>query len=240
VRLLLTRPEPDAARTAAALRAAGHDVLAAPLLRIEPVAADLGAGPWQAVLITSANAARATAVHPRHAELVAYPVLAVGRRSAQAAREAGFTEVTSADGDVSALAQMAVARYAPGGGRLLYLAGEERVGDLAAALAPHGLDVRRIVIYRAVAAERLPADVRAALAARAVDGVLHYSPRSAAAFLDCARRAGLAEAALAATHYCLSAAVAAPLVAAGSTSARVALAPDEPAMLRLVATAAGE
>jgi len=65
LRLLLTRPEPDAARTAAALRAAGHEVLTAPMLRIEPVAADLGAGPWEAVLITSANAARAVAAHPR-------------------------------------------------------------------------------------------------------------------------------------------------------------------------------
>jgi uroporphyrinogen-III synthase len=240
MRLLLTRPEPDAARTAAALRAAGHDVLAAPLLRIEPIAADLGAGPWQAVLITSANAARAAVVHARHAELVASPVLAVGRRSAEAARQAGFTEVASADGDVSALAKLALARYAPGGAHLLYLAGEERAGDLAADLMRHGLAVRRVVIYRAVAAERLPADAQAALAARAIDGVLHYSPRSAAAFLDCARRAGLAEAGLAPTHYCLSAAVAAPLVAAGSTTTRVAQAPDEPAMLRLVATAAGD
>ena len=60
VRLLLTRPEPDAQRTAAALRAHGHDVVVAPLLRIEPAAdAQIGAGPWAAILITSANAAHA-------------------------------------------------------------------------------------------------------------------------------------------------------------------------------------
>ena len=60
MRLLLTRPEPDAQRTAAALRAQGHDVIIAPLLRIEPAPdAEIGTGPWAAILITSANAAPA-------------------------------------------------------------------------------------------------------------------------------------------------------------------------------------
>jgi hypothetical protein len=37
VKLLITRPEPDAERTAGDLRAHGHDVLIAPMLRFEPV-----------------------------------------------------------------------------------------------------------------------------------------------------------------------------------------------------------
>jgi uroporphyrinogen-III synthase len=236
VRLLLTRPEPDAARTAAALRAAGHQVLAAPILRVAPVAADLGTGPWGAVLLTSANAARAVAAHPRRHELARCPVMAVGRRSADAARLAGFADVASADGDVVALAALAAARFAGTGARLLYLAGHERTGDLAGALGRHGIDVQTAVIYDAVLQE-LPPDARAALAAGAIDGVLHYSPRSAAAFLDGARHAGLMPAMLATAHYCLSAAVAAPLVAAGAATVRIAPAPDEAALLRLIAPA---
>ena len=66
MRLLLTRPELDAQRTATVLRAQGHDVIIAPLLRIEPVTdAQIGAGPWVAILITSANAAPAVAAHAR-------------------------------------------------------------------------------------------------------------------------------------------------------------------------------
>jgi len=233
VRLLLTRPEPDAARTAAALRAAGHEVLAAAVLRIEPVAADLGAGPWAAVLLTSANAARAVAAHPRRDELSRCPVLAVGRRSAEAARRAGFADVVSADGDVAALVALAAARFA--GTRLLYLAGQERAGDLAVDLARHGLDVHTVVVYAAVA-QALRPDVQATLAAGAIDGVVHYSPRSAAAFLDGARRAGLMPAVIAGAHYCLSAAVAAPLVAAGVATVRIAPTPDEPALLGLIGT----
>lgn len=232
----MTRPEPDAARTAAALRDAGHEVLVAPILRIELVATDLDPGPWDAVLITSANAVRAAAAHPRGRELGNCPVLAVGRRSADAARQAGFVDVASANGDAAALARLAVARFAGTGARLLYLAGEERTGDLAGDLGRCGLDVSVAVIYRAVD-QVLPPDVRAALAAGMVDGVLHYSPRSAAAFLDGARHVGLLPTVLAVSHYCLSAAVAAPLVAAGAVAVHIASAPDEPALLRLIAAA---
>lgn len=233
MRLLLTRPEPDAARTAAALRAAGHEVFCAPILRVEPVAADLGRGPWEAVLITSANAARAIAAHPRRDELVRCPVLAVGRRSAEAARQAGCADVAAADGDVAALVRLAVARFAGTAARLLYLAGQERSGDLPGDLGRHGFLLRTAVVYRAVPQE-LPPAVRTALAQRAIDGVLHYSPRSAAALLDGARHAGLTPAVLAAAHYCLSAAVAAPLLAAGATTVHTASTPDERALLRLI------
>ena len=60
VRILITRPAPDAARSAAALRARGHDAIVTPFLSIEHhPQAELGAGPWSAILVTSANAAAA-------------------------------------------------------------------------------------------------------------------------------------------------------------------------------------
>ncbi len=57
---IVTRPQPEAERTAAALRRAGHAVEVAALLRIESIAAvELGSGPWSALAVTSANALRA-------------------------------------------------------------------------------------------------------------------------------------------------------------------------------------
>ena len=107
MRLLVTRPERDAQRTAAALSARGHQVRIAPLLRIEAIpGADIGSAPWQAVLMTSANAARAIALHPKLGELRALPVLAVGRRTAEAARAAGFADVISADTGAGDLARL--------------------------------------------------------------------------------------------------------------------------------------
>jgi len=156
VRLLVTRPEPDAERTAAALRARGHEVVIAPLLRIEAIEdAEIGSGPWAAILVTSANAAPAVVQHERFAELRSLPAFAVGERSAQAMRAAGFADVTSADGKVADLARLVAQRSRPGA-PLLYLAGANRSGDLAGDLSAHGFMVRATVIYRAVAVAVLP------------------------------------------------------------------------------------
>ena len=234
MRLLVTRPQPDGERTAALLRARGHDVLLAPLLRIEPVAgADLGHGPWAGIVMTSANAAGAIAAHGRKAELMDLPVFAVGTRTAAVARDLGFSTIHTADGDVAALARLIAAKVTPRGNPLLYLAGEDRAGDLKGLLAAQGLAVRTIVAYRAVAASALPPQVRAALAQRRLDGVLHFSKRSAEAFLAAAGVAGVAEQALRSRHFCLSAQVAAPLTAAGAEVA-IAAAPNQDALLELL------
>src|SRR5450756_3085895 len=98
MRMVVTRPQADSERTAATLRARGHAVLVAPLLRVEPVAADLS-GSCGGVIITSANAPGAIVGNPACKALFKLPLFAVGRRSADAARQAGFADVTSAGGD---------------------------------------------------------------------------------------------------------------------------------------------
>jgi uroporphyrinogen-III synthase len=233
VRLLLTRPAADAQKSAAALRARGHEAIIAPLLDIEILSnAELGAGPWTAVLVTSANAVRAIAAHARRGELHSVTVFAVGDRSAQAMRDEGFAEVISAGGDVADLAALVAARLQPPA-RLLYLAGEERSGDLAGLLRARDFAVETILVYRAVTAATLPQHAAEAITA-GIDGVLHFSRRSAEAYRDAAMSAGVAEAALEKiTHFCLSARVAEPLRAAGATHIMVAVRPDEAALLAL-------
>jgi uroporphyrinogen-III synthase len=235
VRLLVTRPDPDGERTAATLRARGCEVLVAPLLQVELLTdAELGAGPWGGLVMTSSNAAHAVGRHPRRAELTPRPVFAVGRRTADAARAAGFGDVTSADGDVTDLVRLIGARCRGDAAPLLYLAGEDRAGDLAGDLAAAGLRVATVVVYRAIAAAGLPVSVLAALGAGRLDGVLHFSRRSAEIYLDCAQTAGLLDKALAPFHYCLSRQVAEPLAAAGAGNVRIAPRPEEAALIDLV------
>lgn len=232
--LLVTRPEPDAERTAARLRADGHEVTVAPVLRLETFAdVAFGEGPYAAVVMTSGNAARVVAGHKRRDELTALPVFTVGRQTASAARAAGFADISSADGGFPELVQLIAGRLAGSGARLLYLAAEDRSGDLGRALAPHGIAVETVTIYRTVSNPSLPQDLRAALAGR-LDGVLHYSRRSAQSFLVGAGTAGLLEAAVKLTHYCLSSEIAAPLRAAGATAVKVAPRPEEAALIELL------
>jgi uroporphyrinogen-III synthase len=234
MRLLITRPASEGARTAAALQQRGHTTLLAPLLRIETLAPDFGPGPWDGVIITSANAARAVGDHPRRDSLLPLKLFAVGRTTAQAAQTCGFRDVVSADGDVSDLVGL-LTRPPLRTGRLLYLAGADRSVDLSAALASTGTHVDTVVIYRAIADTRLPEEVTSAFAAGQIDGVLHFSPRTAAAFVAAAAAVG--PIALALPQFCLSAAVAKPLQAAGARDLRVAARPDEAALLELIGLA---
>ncbi len=233
MRLLLTRPESEAKRTAAALRARGHDVVIAPLMHIEAVSdAPIGAGPWAAIMVTSANAATAIAAHESRKALSALSVFAVGQRSAQAMRAAGFSDVISADGNVSDLVRLVAARATPGA-PLLYLAGADRAGNLAGDLQGRGFRVSTAVIYRAVAATTLPAQAAEALDG-AIDGVLHFSRRSAEAYVTASGNAGMLASALKPAHYCLSAHVAEPLAHAGARNIRVAPQPTEAALIALI------
>jgi uroporphyrinogen-III synthase len=234
VRLLVTRPQSDAERTAAALRQAGHQVECAALLRIEFIPnVELGPGPWSALVLTSANALRALESHPRRAELLALRVFAVGRRTAAAARAAGFLAVTTAGGNVQELVRRLRAEHV-GRAPLLYLAGQDRSRDLAADLAGDGLIVSTVVVYRAVKVDKFPPALAAALMAGEIDGVLHFSRRSAEAYLDCASAAAMLDQALAPVHYCVSEQVAEPLAAVGAQRIRIAERPEEAALIALI------
>ena len=233
MRLLVTRPDPQGEQTAAAFRACGQEVTIAPLLRIETLQTDFGSGPWTAVVVTSANAIRAMVTHRRHAEVSALPMFVVGQRTAQVARDAGFANGVSADGDAGDLAAL-IARNLPAGSSLLYLAGEDRATDLAAVLTPAGISVQTAVIYRAIAQEALSDDALERLTAGTIDGVLHFSRRSAAAFVSAARASARWSNSLKCHHFCLSMQVAEPLVQAGAKHIHVAATPDEAAVLDLV------
>jgi len=233
MKLLVTRPEPDNERTAATLRALGHDVAFAPMLRIEPVpGADLGAPPWAGVLLTSANGARALAAHPRLAELRALPVVAVGRTSADVARAAGFSDVVSADGNADDLARLAGQRFAGSRVPLLYPAGEDRSGNLAGALSAKRIVVHTAVVYRAAAASEFSTNVRSALMQGLIEGVLHFSRRSVESYMTCGRT--IQRQALAPAHFCLSERAAEPLRQAGAARIAVAAQPDEASLIALI------
>lgn len=235
MRLLVTRPEDDAKALVADLEARGHEVILAPLMNVvwrDDVPLDLGH--VQAVLLTSANGARAAARH-RHAQaLVERPAFAVGEATARAAHQAGFVDVTVSGGDVTHLAQSVAATLTPDAGRLLHLAGSVTAGDLAGDLASRGFDVTRAVVYEATAVTQLPEPAHEALKRSALDGVCLYSPRTATLFRGLVDKAGLAKSAQRLVAYCLSDRVADALHGFTLKDCRVARAPTHEAMLALI------
>jgi uroporphyrinogen-III synthase len=241
--ILVTRPQPDNEATGESLRARGFDVLLAPMLRFEPVAlpADPGAD-YAAVIVTSANALRAVESQLAELGLLDLPLFAVGDRTAAAAQRAGFATVISAGGDAADLRGLVVAKarkFAKAeksrkARPLLYLAGADLSRDLAGELGEHGIEVVTRTVYRMVASQGLPREACDAIARNQVEAVLHYSARSAHAFLDAVRAAGVEISALAIRQCCISATVAAILREAGATQVTVASTPDENDLLDML------
>lgn len=233
--ILVTRPHPDNEATAESLRARGHAVLLAPALKFEPVALHgESEAPYGAVLVTSANAIRGLAPQLPNLDLLKLPLFAVGEHTAAAAREAGFTEVIVAGGDAASLRdkvmQSARDKVLKKKSTLLYLAGADLSRDLGGELGAEGFRVITQTAYRMAPVKHLPREVCEAFAAHAVEAVLHYSRRSARAFLDAARDEGVEISALAIPHCCLSATVASVLRDAGASQVLVAATPDESAL----------
>jgi uroporphyrinogen-III synthase len=233
--VLVTRPHPDDETTAASLRASGFEVLQAPMLRFEPVAfADDGDTQYGAVIATSANALRGIAPHLATSRLLKLPLFAVGEHTAAAARDVGFANVIPADGGAAGLRELvlssvktnALKKASP----LLYLAGADLARDLPGELGERGFTVVTQTTYRMSPVACLPDQVCDAFVANTVEAVLHYSRRSARAFLDAARAGGVEISALAIPQCCISAAVASVLRDAGASQVMVAASPDENAL----------
>lgn len=237
MRLLVTRPLPQAEETAARLRALGHVVHVAPLLEIVPdPSVSLAPDAADLVVLTSRGAVRALSQHPELDRVRGLPTLAVGEATAEAARAAGFADVRSADGDLLSVA--AAIEADPNRPRIvLHLAGRERSGDLDALLGASAVSVVTRICYRAEVASGLPADTVAALREGTIDAALSFSPRSAATLVALAAAGGVGEAVASLRHFCLSEAVAEVMRDAGAERVEVAASPDQEAMLALIGAA---
>lgn len=205
MRLLVTRPEPDATRTANALAVLGHQIVIAPLLTMRTLAdARLPKRVFQGLIFTSANAVRALKTHAERDLVAGLPVFAVGDATALAARRIGFESVTSAGGDVAELTEYLEAILQPENGPLLHLAGDVIAADPAIALGDMGFRVMTTALYAMDPVKELPQPAQTALETGELDGVLLYSRRTAAVFALTLRRAALAPLAPSVCCYCLS------------------------------------
>ncbi|MFT4120489.1 uroporphyrinogen-III synthase [Bradyrhizobium sp.] len=233
--ILVTRPHPDNEATAEALRARGHAVLLAPVLKFEPVAFhDESEAGYDGIIVTSANAIRAVTPQLRDLDLLKLPLFAVGEHTAEVARAAGFAEVIVAGGDAAALHERVIQgardKVLKKKGTLLYLAGADLSRDLGGDLGAEGFNVVTQTTYRMAPVKHLPREVCEGFAAHGVEAVLHYSRRSARAFLAAAQDEGVEISALAIPQCCLSETVAGVLRDAGAAQVAVAAKPDEIAL----------
>ncbi len=229
------RAEADAGRTAAALKALGHDSVLAPVLRIVPRQAPFPTGRFEAVLATSAHAfagGQKAVETLRHLQL-----FAVGAATAEAGRRVGFEDVRVSLGDASALATLATLTL-PQPAELMVLAGRDHKPGLEESLGKAGYGLTVVEAYAAEAEQGWPPVAIDALSDGDIAAAVHFSRRSATLALGLANGHGLALPFLALRHLCLSEDVAVPLREAGAERVLIAAEPCEVALLKRLADVA--
>jgi uroporphyrinogen-III synthase len=233
MRFIITRPLEDAKALAEKLGSRGDTAVIEPLISI--VVRDNALWPdkpYQAIVVSSANAARVLASHNKAPRLFAVQAFAVGRQSAAAARHAGFQTVTAGDGNMAQLAAKLAATLDPRNGPILYLSGEDIAADLETMLKAQRFEVERSVLYKAEAVADLSENVKRRIVAGDIDGVFLYSPRTATIWRSLVEKARLSDKVQPLPHLCLSANVAATL---GKDYVKViAPEPTEPSLLSLL------
>jgi uroporphyrinogen-III synthase len=142
---LITRAQPGALASATAVSELGYVPIVVPAAVISPTHVAISTGGVQALLMTSAAAARNTKTD---AFVRALPVYAVGDATAESAIQAGFENVISAGGDGAALAVLAADRMKPSDGALLHVRGQEVAGDVAGMLSACGFETRFVEVYQ--------------------------------------------------------------------------------------------
>lgn len=235
MKVLVTRPDPAAGRTADRLRAMGLEPAVLPLSRLVPLEHDVPDGAFDAVALTSASAARTMSARLLRAA-VELPCHVVGESTAEAARRAGFLDVRPGGGDAKRLVA-AIEAELGAGARILYPCGRVRMPALEAGLAGAGRTIVAVETYDMVSLSPPDEAVFAALEGGAADVALAYSPRGATLLAGLVRRPTLTKRFEKTVYACLSAVVAEPL---SGLPTRIAATPDEDALLALLEASAAD
>ncbi len=215
-KIIITRPKRDADLFAEQIiqqigRVDRNEIIFSPVLDITPATIIPCLDRVTAFAFTSANGVRALAPHLTGVHL-SMPSFVVGPASAQAARDAGFSTVFEAGGDVDSLTSLIV-HHAPKIPECMVYHGAGSVirGNLVGTLRARKIAARHEAIYQADPLPGLSAGAHQALSSSFSGGpeiiVTLFSPRSGRLFCEQVGKAGLSKQLANCHAYCLSEAV---------------------------------
>lgn len=190
MRVLITRPQPDADELAARIASMGHTAFIEPLLNIVfEQGPELDLRQTQALIFTSANGVRATAKRTHDRKIL---TIAVGPVTAAQARAEGFQNIEQSAGEgVDGLVAFIRTNHDPEMGRLLHVTGSDVAGDLVGNLSQIGFNTETRKLYDALPIETLSQELRIELKMGMIAASLFFSPRTSALFSSLVQKAGL-------------------------------------------------
>lgn len=185
MKLIVTRPEPAASRTANKLTALGHEVIVSSLLEIVDTGNKLPAGSFGAMMITSTNALRILAARGIDDDMLQMLLYTVGDATAADAAAMGFSNIHSASGTAENLAGLVIEETQTNPNRpqaILYACGVDTTPGLVENLREKRLIVQPWALYKANLVDQLTNISKEWLRNNDPVGVLMYSARSARQF----------------------------------------------------------
>ena len=179
--ILLTRPLEDCSEMILKFQSLGNQVSHLPLLNINKLNYnEVNLSDFKAIIFTSANAVKFLNVKALNKNLLCF---CVGSATEKKARNVGFQNVISAEGNVKNLKELILQNFSQKDGKIIYISGETVSVDLDEQLLKEGYNVKRIINYSTSHNENFDHNFAEELKLNMPDIVYVYSRNSALSFL---------------------------------------------------------
>ncbi len=229
MRVLITRAEPAAGRTASRLKISGFSPVCLPLFKIEPLNVALPRKDYHGYIFTSSNAIDALGGMGWSNENPDANCFCVGETTAKSAEQAGFSKLVIADGGGGSLANIIRSDYMQTGLRLLFPTTPDRLFDMKSALPKAIVD--EVHVYQAGKIPLNQSQVSDALKHCAGGAVCSYSARSAACLDTLISRYALTELSRKISHVAISKAASDKIDPSNWKDISCSLRPNESSMI---------
>jgi len=180
--ILFTRPLEDCKEIMVKFQLLGHEVSHMPLIYVEKKNYDeIDFKSFKAIIFTSSNAIKFLNLKKIDKKINCF---CVGSATEKKARNFGFQNTFSAEGNVNNLKELILQNFNSSDGKLLYVSGEIVSNELDKNLISEGYDIKRIVNYTVKHVENLNEDFVEKIKIKMPNIVYVYSQNSALSFLN--------------------------------------------------------
>jgi len=180
--ILFTRPLEDCREIMIKFQLLGHEVSHMPLIYVEKKNyEEINFEDFKGIIFTSTNAIKFLNLKKINKKINCF---CVGNATEKKARNSGFQNTFSAEGNVNNLKELILQNFNSSDGKLLYVSGEIVSNELDKKLIFEGYDVKRIVNYTTKHVEKLNEDFVEKIKMKMPNIVYIYSQNSAASFLN--------------------------------------------------------
>ena len=187
--ILLTRPLEDSKDLIMRFKELGHQVSHLPVITIEKKDyEDPNYNEFKGIIFTSSNAIKNLDISKINKDIFCF---CVGNATEKIAKEKGFQNIFTAEGNVSNLKEIILQNFDPKNGNLLYVSGELVSYDLDKELKIEGYYVKRIINYSVSSIEKLSDEFVGQLKNSIPEIVFIYSENSARSYLNLLKKYNL-------------------------------------------------